>query len=569
MHRNARWVGIQKNEVTNEMMWKIALKILVLSACVGTVCAAAPAESDSPTETDAPAALLLDKYATVRLEADLSGLSFLQRQTLPLLINASKVMDELFWQQAYGDKDGLLASIADPDLRRFTEINYGPWDRLDGDAPFIVGAGPKPLGARFYPEDMTREEFEAADLPEKRSWYTLLRRNLDGELVTIPYHQAYAQQLATAARLLAEAADLTDEPGFRRYLSLRARALITDDYRPSDMAWLDMKDNSLDLVIGPIEQYEDQLFGYKTAYSAYVLLKDQSWSQRLSRFAKLLPALQQSLPVAPLYKAQTPGTDSDLNAYDVLYYAGHSNAGSKTIAINLPNDEAVQLAKGTRRLQLKNAMRAKFDKILLPISELMIAEDQQQNVTFDAFFATTMFHEVAHGLGPKNTVTGKGTVRETLLDRHSAMEEGKADILGLYMITWLYDQGELPDADLMDYYVTFAASTFRSIRFGASSAHAKSDMVRFNFMRGFDAIVRDPDSGRYRVNMARMRDAMNSLSAQILTLQGNGDYEGAARLIDDMGFIGPRLAEDLAGLESAGIPVDIVFEQGMEVLEPF
>ncbi len=551
------------------MRWKIALQVLVLGACVGTVCADAPAESDSPTETDVPAALLLDKYATVRLEADLSGLSFLQRQTLPLLINASKVMDELFWQQAYGDKDGLLASIADPDLRRFTEINYGPWDRLDGDAPFIVGAGPKALGARFYPEDMTREEFEAADLPQKRGWYTLLRRNLDGELVTIPYHQAYAQQLAIAARLLAEAADLTDEPGFRRYLSLRARALITDDYRPSDMAWLDMKDNSLDLVIGPIEQYEDQLFGYKTAYSAYVLLKDQSWSQRLSRFAKLLPALQQSLPVAPLYKTQAPGTDSDLNAYDVLYYAGHSNAGSKTIAINLPNDEAVQLAKGTRRLQLKNAMRAKFDKILLPISELMIAEDQQQNVTFDAFFANTMFHEVAHGLGPKNTVTGKGTVRATLLDRHSAMEEGKADILGLYMITWLYDQGELPGADLMDYYVTFAASTFRSIRFGASSAHAQADMVRFNFMRAFDAIVRDRDSGRYRVDMARMREAMDSLSAQILTLQGNGDYEGAARLMDDMGFIGPQLAEDLAGVESAGIPVDIVFEQGMHVLEPF
>ena len=551
------------------MMWKIAVRLLVLSACVGTVFAAPPAAGDAPTETDVAPALLVDKYATVRLEADLSGLSFLQRQTLPLLINASQVMDELFWQQAYGDKDGLLASIGDPDLRRFAEINYGPWDRLDGDAPFVVGVGPKPPGARFYPEDMTREEFETADLPGKSSWYTLLRRNLEGELVTIPYSQAYARQLAAAARLLAEAADMTDEPGFRRYLSLRARALITDDYQPSDMAWLDMKDNSLDLVIGPIEQYEDQLFGYKTAYSAYVLLKDQSWSQRLSRFAKLLPALQQSLPVAPLYKAETPGTDSDLNAYDVLYYAGHSNAGSKTIAINLPNDEAVQLAKGTRRLQLKNAMRAKFDKILLPISELMIAEDQQKNVTFDAFFATTMFHEVAHGLGPKNTVTGKGTVRETLLDRHSAMEEGKADILGLYMITWLHDQGELPGTDLMDYYVTFAATTFRSIRFGASSAHAKSDMVRFNFMRAFDAIVRDPETGRYRVDMARMREAMDSLSAQLLTLQGNGDYEGASRLIDDMGFVGPQLAEDLAVLESAGIPVDIVFEQGIEVLKPF
>ncbi len=522
-------------------------------------------EGEEPA-TD-PAAPLLAKYASVRLEADLSGLSFVQRQTLPLLIQAADIMDELFWQQAYGDRDGLLDSIGDSGLRRFAAINYGPWDRLDGDRPFIAGSGPKPPGARFYPEDMTRAEFEAAPLADKTGWFTLLRRDADEGLVTIPYHQAYAVQLARAARLLAEAADLSDEPEFRRYLSLRAKALITDDFQPSEMAWLDMKNNSLDVVIGPIEQYEDQLFGYKTAYSAYVLLKDKAWSQRLSRFATFLPDLQQSLPVAPLYKSEQPGTDSDLNAYDVLYYAGHSNAGSKTIAINLPNDEAVQLAKGTRRLQLKNAMRAKFDKILVPISDLLIAEDQRRHVTFDAFFATTMFHEVAHGLGPKNTVTGKGTVRAALLDRHSAMEEGKADILGLYMITWLHDRGELPDVDLMDYYVTFMATTFRSIRFGASSAHAKSDMVRFNFMRAYDAIVRDRESGRYRVDMARMREAMDSLSTQLLVLQGNGDYAGASILIDDMGFIGPELEADLVRIGEAGIPVDVVFEQGVDVLE--
>jgi len=524
------------------------------------------AAEGEPNDAD-PAARLLDKYATVRLDADLSGLSFVQRQTLPLLIEAAAVMDALFWAQAYGDQGQLLSGITDPGLRRFAEINYGPWDRLDGDQPFIAGAGPKAPGARFYPADMTREEFAGAALPDKTSWYTLLRREKSGSLVTVPYHEAYAKQLSKAARLLAEAADLTDEPEFKRYLSLRAKALITDDYQPSEMAWLDMKDNSLDIVIGAIEQYEDQLFGYKTAYEAYVLLKDRAWSQRLSRFAAFLPDLQRGLPVSALYKSEEPGTDSDLNAYDVLYYAGHSNAGSKTIAINLPNDEAVQLAKGTRRLQLKNAMRAKFDKILLPISGLMIDEDQQRHVTFDAFFATTMFHEVAHGLGPKKTVTGKGTVREALLDRHSAMEEGKADILGLYMITWLHDRGELPDTDLMDYYVTFAATTFRSIRFGVSSAHALADMVRFNFMRAFDAIIRDPDTGRYRVDMARMREAMDSLSAQLLFLQGNGDYAGATRLIEDMGFIGPELEADLQGIERAGIPVDVVFEQGMDVLE--
>ncbi len=317
---------------------------------------------------------------------------------------------------------------------------------------------------------------------------------------------------------------------------------------------------------GPIETYEDQLFGYRASFESYVLIKDLAWSERLSRYAAFLPELQRGLPVPDVYKAEEPGTDSDLNAYDVVYYAGDCNAGSKTIAINLPNDEQVQLQKGTRRLQLKNAMRAKFDKILVPIADELIAEDQLQHITFDAFFANTMFHEVAHGLGVKNTINGSGTVRLALKELASSMEEGKADILGLYMISGLRAKDEIPEGALMDNYVTFMAGIFRSVRFGATSAHGRANMVRFNFFRDMGAFERDETTGRYRVNAEKFAAAMNALSNRILTLQGDGDYAGARKLTDESGIIGAQLQADLARLDAAGIPVDIVFEQGREVL---
>jgi hypothetical protein len=315
------------------------------------------------------------------------------------------------------------------------------------------------------------------------------------------------------------------------------------------------------VVIGPIETYEDQLYGSKTSFEAFVLVKDMAWSERLSRFAQYLPDLQRGLPVADEYKREMPGSDSDLNAYDAIYYAGDANAGSKTIAINLPNDERVQLAKGTRRLQLKNAMRAKFDEILVPLADMLIAEDQRRHVTFDAFFANTMFHEVAHGLGVKNTLNGTGTVREALRETASSMEEGKADILGLYMITRLREQGVIAEGLLEDNYVTFLASILRSVRFGASSAHGRANMVRFNFFKEQGAFARDPDTGTYRVDFDRTAEAMAALSRLLLTLQGDGDYDGVRDLIATKGAIGPELQADLDRLATAGIPVDIVFEQ--------
>ena len=316
------------------------------------------------------------------------------------------------------------------------------------------------------------------------------------------------------------------------------------------------------MVIGAIETYEDQLFGYKAAYEAYVLIKDLAWSERLARYSAFLPDLQAGLPVPAPYKAEQPGTDSDLNAYDVIYYTGHSNAGSKTIAINLPNDEAVQLAKGTRRLQLKNAMRAKFDQILVPIAETLIDPEQREHITFSAFFSNTMFHEVAHGLGIKNTLDGSGTVRTALKEWASALEEGKADILGLYMITRLMEQGELSEGRLEDYYVTFMASIFRSIRFGASSGHGRANMVRFNYFADRGGFARDELTGTYRVDMQAMARAMTELSTLILTLQGDGDYAGVAELFAELGVIRPQLQADLDRLAAAGIPVDITFQQG-------
>ncbi|MDB4331854.1 Zn-dependent hydrolase, partial [bacterium] len=367
-----------------------------------------------------------------------------------------------------------------------------------------------------------------------------------------------------ASKLLSQAALLAEDVGLKRYLNLRADSLLTDDYQPSDFAWLDMKNNLIDVVIGPIETYEDKLFGYKAAHTCYILIKDKAWSDRLARYSQFLPTLQASLPVPEKYRSEKPGADTELNAYDVIYYAGDCNSGSKTIAINLPNDEEVQLQKGTRRLQLKNAMKAKFDKILLPIADELIVQDQRKHITFDAFFSNTMFHEVAHGLGIKNTINGRGSVRKALKEHSGAIEEGKADILGLFMIQQLHERGEIA-APLEDFYVTFMAGIFRSVRFGASSAHGKANMIRFNFFQQQGAFERQ-SNGKYRVNIDKFGKAAELLSSRLLKLQGDGDYEGAASLVREKGVIGPQLSRELQLLEKRGIPVDVVFRQGLDVL---
>jgi len=508
----------------------------------------------------------VSQFSQVDLTADISHLSANQKEMLGLLFRVADIMEEIYWEEVFPGREAVLGSLTNEDLVRFFKINYGPWERLNGNLPFMPGYGPKPAGSGFYPADMTLEEFASINDESKTSQYTLIRRNNRGKLEVIPYHVAFSDKVEQAAELLREAAGLAENDAFAKYLSLRAEALLTDDYYPSDLAWMEMKDNDIDFIAGPIENYEDALFNYKAAHESFILIRDRQWSEKLAFISSLLPEMQKSLPVPDAYKQEVPGSGSDLGAYDAVYYAGDCNAGSKTIAINLPNDERVQSAKGSRKLQLKNAIRAKFQEILVPISNVLIAEDQREHVTFDAFFENTMFHEVAHGLGLNQTINGKGTVRMALKEQYTALEEGKADILGLYLITRMHEQGHLGEHDLMDNYVTFMAGIFRSIRFGVASSHGKANMIRFYYFQEAGAFEKDPETGTYRIDFGKMQQAMNDLAGMILTIQGDGDYEAAGKLVKEKGFIREELRSDLNRLGELNIPVDIVFNQGPDLL---
>ena len=506
----------------------------------------------------------LPVYAKVRLSTDIEKLSENERKVLPYLIRAAEIMDKLFWMQAYPQRDSLLSAVEDEKTREFIKINYGPWDRLNDNKPFVKGIGDKPLGSGFYPSNMTREELEKSDVSDKKGLYSMIRRNESGKLTSIPYSVYFKDELKKAADLLLQAAQITEETQLKKYLSLRAEAFLTDNYMPSDFAWMDMTNSGLDIIIGPIENYEDGLFNARAAFESYVLVKDKEWSKRLEKYVAMLPELQRGLPVDAAYKKESPGTSSQLAAFDVVYYAGDGNSGGKTIAVNLPNDEMIQQKKGTRRSQLKNAMRAKFDKIMLPIASELIDESQQSHLSFDAFFANVMFHEVAHGLGIKSTINGKGFVREALQEQYSWLEEGKADILGLYMVSSLLKKGEL-EGDIKDYYTTFMAGILRSVRFGAGEAHGKANMLCFNFFNNKGAFERTAE-GRYKVNFEKFEQAMNDLSREILMLQGNGDKAAVEKVQKEMAFIHNDLQSDLDRLSKKGIPVDIIFEQGLSVL---
>lgn len=509
----------------------------------------------------------LNMYKEVTLTADLSFLSPKEKQIIPILIEAAEIMDDLYWEQAYGDKEKLYTLFDSEDTKKFIDINYGPWERLNDDKPFLEGFGKKPAGANLYPADMTKEEFEKFGHKDKKSQYTILIRNKNNKnLEVLPYSVAYKEKLTKASDLLKKAATLAEDEGLKKYLTLRAEALITDNYQPSDFAWMDMKNSNIDIVVGPIENYEDGLFGYKSAFESFVLVKDPDWSKKLTKFTALLPTLQSGLPVDDAYKKEVPSTESDMNVYYALYYAGDCNSGSKTIAINLPNDEEVQLKKGSRRLQLKNSMQAKFESVLVPISNLIIAPEQRKYVKFDPFFENVTFHEVAHGLGIKNTIDGSATVRDALKELYGALEERKADILGLYLVTRLYEMGELSSGEVMDNYVTFLAGIFRSCRFGAASAHGKANMMQFEYFKQTGAFNRSGE-GYYSVNFDIMKSAVISSVQLILRIQGDGDYNTAKTILDKDGSIKPELQKDLDRINSAGIPVDIVFRQGVEYLK--
>ncbi len=507
----------------------------------------------------------LQQFKTVQLTADLSQFNAKQKMGLLMLIHAAQQADMIFRNQS-NPQHLWVDTFRQKSVRQFVNLNYGPWERLNNDLPFIKGVPAKPLGANFYPTDMRKGEFDSLQNPLKNNPYTVIERDTNGKLIVIPYSEKYYSNIFNISNLLKEAGKNLEDTILEKYLIQRAEDLLTDNYTKSDIAWLKMEKNIVDIIIGPIENYEDKLYGTKTAFESYVLIKDINWSKKLSKYVSYLPELQKNLPVDAKYKAETPGSNSQLNAYDAIYYAGDCNSGSKTIAVNLPNDEEIQLNYGTRRSQIKNVMKAKFDNIMLPISEELIDPSQRKHITFDAFFTNTMFHEVAHGLGIKNTINNKGTVREALGPYYSAIEEGKADILGLYMVTELFNKKVLKEGQLMDYYVTFMAGIFRSVRFGASSAHGQANMIRFNFFKEYGAFEKDLTTGFYKINMTKMSLAMNELSKLLLKLQGEGDLEAVKKLIKEKAIISDDLKLDLDKLNNKSIPVDIIFEQGPELL---
>lgn len=501
----------------------------------------------------------VDEYAVVKLNSPLmETLSDKDKQVLNLFRAAAVVTDGLFWQQTFGDKT-LMENLEDQAARDYAMINYGPWDRLADNSPFVDGYGAKPAGANYYPQDITPEEFAAFDDPAKNSQYTVLRRDENGNLKCVWYRDEYRESLDRICKYLEEAAMITENEGLRNYLLKRVEAFRTDEYYESDLAWMDMKDSKLDIVIGPIENYDDQLNELKTSYECFILLKDEERSAELAKYVSMLPDLQKILPCPEEYKTFVPGTSSDLNVYDAVYYAGDCNAGSKTIAINLPNDDRVQAVKGTRRLQLHNSITAKFGKILLPIGRILIEPEQQKHLRSEAFFWNVTFHEVAHGLGVKETVNGKGSVDEALKDEKTTWEEAKADILGLFMVCNLIDRKEIPLISKEDAITTFIAGLVRSVRFGTASSHGKANMMCYNYMKDNGAFTRNSD-GLYHIDYAKAQEVINSWAGLILKTQATGDYEFARSYTEMNAVIHEPLAADIANVNGHNIPRDIRFD---------
>lgn len=537
----------------------LSASVLGVAAMASTLFACSSQQQESPMKAK------VEEYAHVELKSDLvSGLNDKEKELVKIFFQVGEITDDLFWKQTFGDKSK-LDTITDPYAKEFAMIHYGAWDRLDNNKPFLGGYGEKLDVCNYYPHDITAEEFEAFDDANKDSWYTVIRRNDDGSLKSVWYHEVYAEEIGRICALLEKAVTLAEDPGLKNYLEKRIEAFKTDDYLASDLAWMDMKDSKVDFVTGPIESYDDMFRETKTSYESFVLLKDEARSKDLAKFVSMLPALQKELPCAPEYKTFVPGTSSDLNVYDAVYYAGDCNAGSKTIAINLPNDERVHALKGTRRLQLRNSMKAKFDKILMPIGELIVTPEQQKYLNFDAFFWNVTFHEVAHGLGVKQTINTNESVDAVMGTEKTSWEEAKADILGLFMVTKLVEMGEITNITAEDAIATYIAGILRSVRFGAASSHGKANMMCFNYMEKAGAFSRDA-KGQYVIDFQKAKEAMNGWAELILKTQGDGNVEFAAKYRAENGGITPALQADLDKINGAGIPRDITFIQGVNVL---
>jgi Peptidase family M49 len=563
------------------MRYRMILTCMLLSAlCFSSLAAIASSgrqqrkrrPSKSAAETAAQTSLnaKIRRFAPTTLRADTSRLSAGDRRALAKIIEAAKLMDPLYLRQVWSGNPALkqrLEADKTPEGRarlHYFRINVGPWSRLDSNEPFIEGVPhEKPKHANYYPDDMTKEEFnswvQTLDADEKAratGFFHLIRRDANGKLNTVPYSTEYREFLEPAARLLREAAAETTNTTLKSFLNKRADAFLSDDYYESDVAWMDL-DAPIDVTIGPYETYEDELFNYKAAFESYVTLRDEAESAKLVKFSSYLQELEDNLPIEPRYRNKKLGAASPIRVVNEVFASGEGNRGVQTAAFNLPNDERVVREKGSKRVMLKNVQEAKFDKTLLPISRVVLTPAGQRALSFESFFTHILAHELLHGLGPHNINVGgqETTVRMQLKELYSAIEEAKADITGLWALQYLIDHGKVEKDMERSLYTTFLASCFRSVRFGITEAHGKGIALQFNYLTDEGAFKFNERTGTFQVDETRIKAAVAKLTREILTLQAEGSYEKAKAMLDKYGVIRPPMQRALARL--GDVPVDI------------
>ena len=513
----------------------------------------------SCNETKSPFTRSVADYAVVTIEApDLSGITDNGKEVLNLYRFAADEVDAIYWEQYFGDKEALLDGITDPVQRTFAEINYGPWDRTTGKS-FVEGYGDALPGAGFYPADMSQAEFDAWNNPDKNSPYTLIRRAEDGSLKAVWYHDAYREHLEKIGDYLKAAADITIKPSVAKYLLSKADALKTDNYYESSLAWLDMDDSKMDLVIGPNEVTDDQLLGIKRSYEAYVLLKNEAETRELMQYVSRIGEFQEDLPGDPAYKTFQPGTGSNIFSCDAIYYAGKANAGVKVIALNLPFDMDVQRDRGTRTILLENIIRAKYNHIVAPSGETLLEADAAEHLSSDAFLWNIAFREVAHGLGVKETVNGQGSVEEALGYVAPTLEEVKAIAAGEFLVCKLQDHYDIHHLFTKeDALTTFFASILRSERFGESSALGRANIIIYNYLAEAGAFQRKA-SNQYALDLKKMETALSELTARVLEMQATGDKAAAEAFEAQYAKRSADYDADRLYLGLENIPADIRF----------
>ena len=530
-------------------MKKLAIVWLVLSLAVLSCTREQRADADR----------LVENYAEVTIPApDLSGITDNGKEVLKLYRMAADEVDKIYWQQYYGDAEPFLDSLTNPSERLYAEINYGPWDRIDGKA-FLPGYGSKPAGAGFYPADMSSDEYLSWNNPDKNSPYTLIRRSADGSLRAVWYHDAFAQSISRIEGYLRRAADVTIKASVRHYLLNMIDGLKTDDYYESYKAWLEMNDSKMDLVIGPIEAAEDGLYGAKASYGAYVLLKNLQRTEELNALSARMPEYQKMLPGDPANHNFVPGAESDIFSCNVLYCSGYPNAGFKVIGINFPYDARVQEELGTRTIIFDNIIREKFNRTVHPVGSALLEDVYQPHVDASAFYWLIVFREIAKGLGVKETVNGMGTVAEALGNEALALEKAKSNVLGAWLCA--QEAGSYNISALFqkeDVLTTFVTNIIRSTRFGAADPTGIANIVVYNYLLEGKAIIWNA-SGRYSIDFDRTWQALETLGAEILRIQAHGDIDAAHTFIARYGVAGPESLSDKRVLEKAGIPVDIRF----------